>query len=93
MADYLEGVFGWPSYMVVEIKDELYVTHPDGMMTYMATNKGSGTWDGVLPYVQPGTSIIKFGDPDQGCATYQRDYLTEGGPFATTSDFSPITGS
>ena len=47
MADYLEAVFGWSSDMELVIKDEMYQTHPDGTMTYMAVNKWFGTWAGV----------------------------------------------
>ena len=77
MANYLELMFQWSSDMEMEILEEQYVTRPDGTMTYMATNRWFGTGTSG-PYIQPGMSIIKFEDPKSGCATYQRDYFSEG---------------
>ncbi len=76
MYDYLDVIFGWSEDMELDIIDELWETHPDGSMTYMATN----VWHGMAasgPYTQPGMSIVKF-RPGEGCACYQRDYFTEG---------------
>ncbi len=90
MADYLEIIFGWSSDMELVIQDQMYETHPDGTMTYMATNKWFGTWAGVGDYVQPGMSIVKFEDPDSGCATYQRDYFTEADTWWGVPELNPM---
>lgn len=81
MLEYLEAVyggsvFGFPMDKAVTIKDELYKTHHDGSMTYMATVQWSGTF-GTAFFFQKGMSIVKF-RPGEGCAYYQRDYFTEG---------------
>ena len=77
MWEYLSAVFEKSPDMELIIEDELYKTHPDGSMTYMATNRWFGTWQGLGSYFHPGMSIIKF-DPGEGCASFQRDYFTEG---------------
>lgn len=81
MLEYLEAVYGGSPYgfpldKAVTIKDELYKTHEDGSMTYMATIQWSGTF-GTAFFFQKGMSIVKF-RPGEGCASYQRDYFTEG---------------
>ena len=81
MLDYLAAVyggspFGFPMDKAVTIKDQLYRTHPDGSMTYMATIQWSGTF-GTEFFIQKGMSIVKF-RPGEGCAYYHRDYFTEG---------------
>jgi hypothetical protein len=81
LLDYLSAVFagtayGFPADRQVVVKDELYNTHPDGSMTYMATVEWSGTF-GTEFFTQTGMSILKFRS-GQGCPNYQRDYSTEG---------------
>ncbi len=88
MYDYLDIVFAWSDNMELDIIDELYVTYPDGSMTYMATNQ----WYGMAttgPYVQPGMSIVKF-RPGEGCACYQRDYFTEGDTWWAVEPLQPM---
>lgn len=76
MWDYLDVVFAWSSDMELVTFDELWETHPDNSMTYMVVNKWFGSTLGGY-YEQPGVSIVKF-RPDEGCASYQRDYFSEG---------------
>jgi Putative metal-binding motif len=81
LLDYLSAVFagtayGFPADRHVVIKDEVYKTHPDDSMTYMATVEWSGTF-GTEYFTQTGMSILKF-RPGEGCPNYHRDYSTEG---------------
>lgn len=76
MWEYLNAVFQWSSDMELVTFDELWETHSDGSMTYMAANKWYGSTLGGY-YEQPGISIVKF-RPNEGCASYQRDYFSEG---------------
>ncbi len=76
MWEYLNVVFGWSSDMELVTYDELWETHPDGSMTYMVVNRWFGSTMGGY-YEQPGISIVKF-RPGEGCASYQRDYFSEG---------------
>jgi len=76
MWEYLNAVFQWSSDMELVTYDELWETHPDGSMTYMVVNKWFGSTIGGY-YEQPGISIVKF-RPGEGCASYQRDYFSEG---------------
>ena len=81
LLDYLSAVFsgsayGFPADRQVEIKNELYLTHPDDSMTYMATVEWSGTF-GTEFFTQTGMSIVKF-SPGEGCPGYHRDYSSEG---------------
>jgi len=81
MLEYLQTVyggspFGFPMDKHTTIRNELYKTHPDGSMTYMATIEWSGTF-GTAFFIQKGMSIVKF-RPGEGCASYHRDYFTEG---------------
>lgn len=76
MWDYLEVVFTWQSDMELIIYDEVWETHPDGSMTYMLLNKWFGNTEAGYSE-QPGISIVKF-RPGEGCASYQRDFFTEG---------------
>jgi hypothetical protein len=81
LLDYLTAVFsgtayGFPNDRLVDIKNELYKTQPDGSMTYMATLEWSGSF-GKEFFTQTGMSIIKF-RPGEGCPYYHRDYSTEG---------------
>ena len=73
---YLDKIFNWSSDMELIIYDELWQTYPDDSMTYMLVNKWFGTADSGF-YEQPGISIVKF-RPGEGCASYQRDYFSEG---------------
>ncbi len=78
MWEYLQNIFAWSSDMELVIGDEVWETHPDGSMTYMLLNKWFGTFTGSnIYYEQPGISIVKF-RPGEGCASYQRDFFTEG---------------
>jgi hypothetical protein len=43
MWEYLSAVFEKSPDMELIIEDELYKSHPDGSMTYMATNRWFGT--------------------------------------------------
>ena len=79
MWDYLEAVFAWSSDMELVISDEVWETHPDDSMTYMLVNKWFGSTDAGY-YEQPGISIVKF-RPGEGCASYQKDYFTEGDTY------------
>ena len=79
MWDYLDAIFAWSSDMELVTLDEIYMTHPDGSMTYMVGNKWFGSTDAGY-YEQPGFSIVKF-RPGEGCAAYQRDYFTEGDTY------------
>ncbi len=79
MFDYLDLIFGWSSDMELITLDEMYETHPDGSMTYMVVNKWFGSTE-VGYYEQPGISIVKF-RPGEGCASYQRDYFSEGDTY------------
>jgi hypothetical protein len=76
MWDYLDVIFTWSSDMELLTFDELWETHPDGSMTYMVVNKWFGSTMGGY-YEQPGISIVQF-RPNEGCASYQRDYFSEG---------------
>lgn len=89
MWEYLSAVFARSPDMELIIEDEVYKTHPDGSMTYMATNRWFGTWQGLGIYFHPGMSIIKF-DPGEGCASYQRDYFTEGDTWWSFRALRPI---
>lgn len=89
MWEYLLVVFELSPNMILTIEEELYQTHTDGSMTYMATNVWSGTWEGIGTYYQPGMSIIKF-EPGEGCASYQRDYFTEGDTWWGISSLRPM---
>ncbi len=78
MWDYLEVIFTWSSDMELLIFDEVWETHPDDSMTYMLLNKWFGSFDADGAYYeQPGISIVKF-RPGEGCASYQRDFFSEG---------------
>ncbi len=81
MLEYLTAMyegspFGFPLDKHVTIKDELYKTHQDGSFAYMATIQWSGTF-GTAFFFQKGMSIVKF-RPGEGCASYHRDYFSEG---------------
>jgi len=77
MWEYLDYVFtDFSSNMELVLLDELWKTHPDDSMTYMTVNRWFGTSFGGY-YEQPGISIVKF-RPGEGCASYQRDYFSEG---------------
>ena len=77
MWEYLDYIFNdFSSDMVLVLLDELWKTHPDGSMTYMTVNRWFGSTSGGY-YEQPGISIVKF-RPGEGCASYQRDYFSEG---------------
>jgi hypothetical protein len=76
MWDYLDEIFKWSSDMELVVYDELWKTYPDDSMTYMNVNRWFGSTDGGY-YEQPGISIVKF-RPGEGCASYQRDYFSEG---------------
>jgi hypothetical protein len=76
MWEYLNVVFGWSSDMELVTYDEVWETHADGSMTYMVVNRWFGSTMGGY-YEQPGISIVKF-RPGEGCASYQRDYFSEG---------------
>lgn len=89
MWEYLSVVFYLSPDMELVIEDEVYETHADGSMTYMATNKWFGNWEGVGPYVQPGMSIVKF-RPGEGCASFQRDYFTEGDTWWGVPQLQPM---
>jgi len=88
MWDYLDVIFQWSSGMELDILEELYETHPDGSMTYMATNEWYGTATTGY-YVQPGMSIVTF-RPGEGCANYQRDYFTEGDTWWGVEPLQPF---
>jgi len=78
MWDYLHVIFtSFSSDMELLTFDELWETHPDGSMTYMVVNKWFGSTMGGGLYEQPGISIVQF-RPNEGCASYQRDYFSEG---------------
>jgi len=79
MWDYLDAIFAWSSDMELEIYDEVWETHPDDSMTYMLLNKWFGSTEAGY-YEQPGISIVKF-RPGEGCASYQRDYFSEGDTY------------
>jgi hypothetical protein len=79
MFDYLDAIFAWSSDMELVIYDEVWETHPDDSMTYMLLNKWFGSTDAGY-YEQPGISIVKF-RPGEGCASYQRDYFSEGDTY------------
>lgn len=79
MWDYLDVVFNWSSDMELVTLEELWETHPDGSLTYMVVNKWFGSTDAGY-YEQPGISIVKF-RPGEGCASYQRDYFSEGDTY------------
>ena len=76
MWDYLDVIFQWSSDMELVTYDELWETHSDNSMTYMVVNNWFGSTAGGK-YEQPGISIVKF-RPNEGCASYQRDYFSEG---------------
>jgi Putative metal-binding motif len=77
MWDYLEYIFTeFSSDMELVVLDELWESYPDGSMTYMNVNRWFGSTSGGY-YEQPGISIVKF-RPGEGCASYQRDYFSEG---------------
>jgi hypothetical protein len=79
MWDYLDAIFAWSSDMELEIFDEVWETHGDNSMTYMLVNKWFGSTEAGY-YEQPGISIVKF-RPGEGCASYQRDYFSEGDTY------------
>jgi hypothetical protein len=79
MYDYLDAIFAWSSDMELVITDEIWETHPDDSMTYMLVNKWFGSTDAGY-YEQPGISIVKF-RPGEGCASYQKDYFSEGDTY------------
>ena len=79
MWDYLDVIFAWSSDMELVTLEEMYETHPDGSMTYFVGNVWSGTTEAGY-YEQPGFSIVKF-RPGEGCASYQRDYFSEGDTY------------
>ena len=79
MWDYLDVIFAWSSDMELVIYDEIWETHPDDSMTYMLVNKWFGSTEAGY-YEQPGISIVKF-RPGEGCASYQRDYFSEGDTY------------
>ena len=79
MWDYLDLIFAWSSDMELVIYDEIWETHPDDSMTYMLVNKWFGSTEAGY-YEQPGISIVKF-RPGEGCASYQRDYFSEGDTY------------
>jgi hypothetical protein len=84
---YLQALFGWRPDMVRTITDELFKEHPDGSATYMATIKWSG--DAEFGYYRdPGMSIVKF-DPGEGCASYHRDYFSEGDVWWSQTAWQP----
>jgi Putative metal-binding motif len=77
MWEYLDYIFTeFSSDMELQVLDELWTTHPDNSMTYMTVNRWFGSSAGGY-YEQPGISIVKF-RPNEGCASYQRDYFSEG---------------
>jgi hypothetical protein len=77
MWEYLDYIFTeFSSDMELQVQDELWKTHPDNSMTYMTVNRWFGSTSGGY-YEQPGISIVKF-RPNEGCASYQRDYFSEG---------------
>jgi hypothetical protein len=77
MWDYLDYIFtGFSSDMELQVQEELWKTYPDNSMTYMTVNRWFGSTSGGY-YEQPGISIVKF-RPGEGCASYQRDYFSEG---------------
>ena len=83
--DYLQAmyrgtIYGFPTDKTLEIRDELYETHGDGSMTYIATVQWDGTHDidgSDYYYFQTGMSIIEF-EPGEGCPSYHKDYYSEG---------------
>ena len=79
MWDYLDVIFTWSSDMELVTFDELWETHPDYSMTYVVVNKWFGSTAGGY-YEQPGISIVQF-RPNEGCASYQRDYFSEGDTY------------
>ena len=79
MWDYLDVIFAWSSDMELVTLEEMYKTHPDGSMTYFVGNRWFGTTDAGY-FEQPGFSIVKF-RPGEGCASYQRDYFSEGDTY------------
>ncbi len=79
MWDYLDNIFAWSSDMELIIYDEVWETHPDDSMTYMLLNKWFGSTAAGY-YEQPGISIVKF-RPGEGCASYQRDFFSEGDTY------------
>jgi hypothetical protein len=88
MWDYLDQVFAWSSDMELITLDELWETHLDGSMTWMVVNKWFGSTLGGY-YEQPGISIVKF-RPGEGCASYQRDYFSEGDTWWGMSFSQPM---
>lgn len=88
MWDYLDVIFAWSSDMELVTFDELWETHPDDSMTYMVRNKWFGSTAGGY-YEQPGLSIVKF-RPGEGCASYQRDYFSEGDTWWGMSFSQPM---
>jgi len=79
MWDYLDAIFAWSSDMELITLDEMYKTHPDDSMTYFVGNVWFGTTAAGY-YEQPGFSIVKF-RPGEGCASYQRDYFSDGDTY------------
>ncbi len=96
MADYLETIFAWSANMELVTEEEVWGYDPlgSGDFIYAAVNRWSGTWDGFGDYVMPGMSIIKFSaeslDAGEGCATYQRDYFTEGDTWLGVKELNPL---
>ena len=74
--EYLQALFGWRMDTEWTITDDLLIEDTDGSATYMATTKRSGIADFGF-YRDTGMSIVKF-DAGEGCASYQRDYYSEG---------------
>ncbi len=89
MFDYLDVIFGISPDMEMHIIEEVWITHPDDSMTYMATDQWYGTWEGSGAYVQPGSAVVKF-RPGEGCASYQRDYFTEADTWWGVAPLQPM---
>ena len=92
VAEYFAAMFsgspyGFPLDRKVVVRDEVYKSLEDGSMTYMATVQWSGTAGNDF-FLQSGMSIVKF-RPGEGCASYQRDYFTEGDSWWNIPAFKP----
>jgi len=92
VAEYFAAMFsgssyGFPSDRQVSISDELFMSQRGGGMTYMATVQWSGTFGNEF-FLQNGMSIVKF-RPGEGCASFQRDYYTEGDTWWNIPAFKP----
>ncbi len=88
MWDYLDVIFAWSSNMELVVLDELWETYPDDSMTYMNVNRWFGATEGGY-YEQPGISIVKF-RPGEGCASYQKDYFSEGDTWWGIAPLQPL---